>query len=74
MAAPGYGVLDTLMPIPTELEHRIIEISTVADSVVLKLRIMQRAKNPQGHRAELRQRLHEFVDKCMQFADACDRR
>jgi ABC-type ATPase involved in cell division len=62
------------MPILTEQDHRLVEISTAADYVVLKLRIMQRAKNPQEHRAELRQRLHEFVDKCMQFADACDGR
>jgi hypothetical protein len=34
----------------------------------------QRAKNPQGHRAELRQKLYDFVDEYMQFADACDRR
>jgi hypothetical protein len=39
-----------------------------------ELRIMQRAKNRKSNRALLCQRLHEFVDKCMQFADAGDRR
>jgi hypothetical protein len=61
------------MPIPTQEDYRLGEIENAADMVMLKLSVMRRAKKPQEHRAELRQKLQTLVDLAMQFADAIER-
>jgi hypothetical protein len=52
-------------------DPRIGEIDDKGNLILLKLRIMMRAKNPQEHRAELREWLQDYADRVMAFANAC---
>lgn len=58
------------MAIPTEADRKLSEIGDLHAAIVGKLMVLRHSQNTERGRADLRQRLQDYADAVIRFANS----